>query len=239
MTTTPLARIIDTVRINCPGYVDGTVRLELYNTLNEFFQRTNVWLFELPLTIVPETNDYVLDTGQNVVINRLMSLGEMQRSPNLVLEYAPTNPPQFLLDANSQNGPEVNNWRFRTPQAGILLNAGVATPVLRIGFNPGPSRIWVAVLALNITDPLDADGLPVVPTWIMEKYRDILGHGVISRMMTQAGKPYSNEQGGAFHGRKFNQGVGLAREEVRAMFAYGGQRWAFPGGWTNNRARFY
>ena len=37
MTTTPIARIIDRVRYNCPGALDGIVRLELYNSLQEFF----------------------------------------------------------------------------------------------------------------------------------------------------------------------------------------------------------
>lgn len=236
MTTTPIARVIDRVRYNCPGALDGLVRLELYNAMSEFFARSNIWLFELPVYTVRETNDYIVDTGQDVLVNRLMAISEIAPQPIAPLEYAPTNPPQFLADVNPPSGPEVNNPLFRVPRGGVLLNAGTPNPIIRIAFNPG-QRVWVATLALNVSDPLDADGLPIVPAWIMEKYKDAIGDGVISRMMTQAGKPYSNQQGAAFHGRKFNQGVGLARQEARDMFTYNGQRWSFPEGWSSRYMR--
>lgn len=232
MTTTPIARVLDRIRYNCPGVLDGIARLELYNSMVEFLQRSNIWLFELPIDIVTTSNDYILDTGQPVVVNRLMGLGCAIGSPNLNLAYVPMNPPQFLMDNNPQAGSEVNNPVFRVPRQGILLNAGTPTPVLRIMINPGPNQIYIATLSLCITDPMDADGLPIVPEWIMEKYKDALGDGAISRLMAQGGKPYSNDQGAGFHGRKFNQGVGLARQEVRTMLLYGGQRWVYPRGWT-------
>ena len=183
------------------------------------------------------TNDYLIDTGQNVVVNRLMGIARVEPYPGVSLEYAPTNPPQFLIDSNPQTGSQINNPLFRTPREAVLLNAGTPTPVLRIFHNPGPNQLWVATLALNIVDPLDADGLPIVPQSIMEKYKDAIGDGAISRLMAQGGKPYSNEQGAAFHGRKFNQGVGLARQEVRDMFTYGGQRWTYPIGWRSYKPR--
>jgi hypothetical protein len=232
MTTTPITRIIDRVRYNCPGATEGIMRAEFYNALSEFFGRTNIWLFEMLVPIVAATNDYILDTGQNVVVNRLMGLGRVDPLPSSNIQYAPMDPPQFLMDSNPPSGPTTNNLIFRIAREGMLLNAGTPNPVLRIMFNSGP-QIWIATVALNIVDPLDADGLPVVPQWIMEKYKDAIGDGVISRMMTQAGKPYSNEQGAAFRGRKFNQGVGLARQEVRSMLTYGAQRWSYPGGWSN------
>lgn len=236
MTSTPIARIIDRARINCSSATDGIIRLEFYNALNEFLQRSNIWLFELPMQIVRETNDYVVNTGQNVAINRLMNLGQVNST--IVLEYAPTDPPQYLIDANPQSGAEINNPLFRTPRAGVLLNAGTTNPVVRIRTNPG-NEIWVATFALSIIDPLDADGLPVVPAWIIQKYQDAIGDGVISRLMAQTGKPHSNSQGAAFHGRKFNQGVGLAREEIRTMLTFGGQAWRFPGGWNSYNPRLY
>jgi hypothetical protein len=238
MTTTPIARMIDRIRYNCPGALDGVVRLELYNAMSEFFQRTNIWLFEVPIEIVPTTNDYVVDTGQNVVVNRLMATARVEPYPGVSLDYAPTDPPQFLIDNNPSTGSQINNPIFRTPREAVLLNAGTPNPVIRIMINPGPNQLWVATLALNIVDPLDADGLPVVPQSIMEKYKDHISAGAISRMMAQGGKPYSNDPGAAYHGRRFNQGVGLARQEVRDMFTYGGQRWVFPRGWARIKSRF-
>ena len=51
--------------------------------------------------------------------------------------------------------------------------------------------------------------------------------------MLQPGKPYSSLPGAQYHGRKFNEAVGLARKEVRHMFLFGAQRWDFPHGWNN------
>jgi hypothetical protein len=104
--------------------------------------------------------------------------------------------------------------------------------------NPKVQEIWIATVSLNITDPMDKDGFADPPDWIMEKYGTYLSSGVISRMMLQPGKPYSSQPGAQFHGRKFNEGIGIARTEVRRMFTYGSQRWNYPTrGWNAQRPR--
>jgi hypothetical protein len=243
MTTTNLARMQDIVRMNCGGALDGIIRAESFNVLKEFFQRTNAWLLEITVFIVPTTNDYQIETGQNVIVNRLMSL-ERPRSPptpdgEFPPDYLPMCPPQYLPVTQSENQPysEAQNPLFRTRRSGVLLNAGTKCPLLRISQNPAANETWIATLALNICDPLDMDGFASPPDWIMEKYLDYLASGVCKRLMLQAGKPYSSQPGASYHGRKYNEGVGLARTEARNMFTYGAQRWSFPGGWNAPRPR--
>ena len=120
-------------------------------------------------------------------------------------------------------------------QGRTFLNAGSKCPILRIYENPTATEIWVATLALTTCDPTDSDGFVAPPDWIMEKYLRYLVSGVVCQMMLQPGKPYSSVPGSQYHGRVFNQGVGLARTEVRNLFNYGGQNWSFPQGWN---ARF-
>ena len=238
MTTTNLARLNDMVRVNAPGALDGIIRMEIFNVLKEFFMRTNAWLLELPVYIVPTTNDYQLETGQCVVVNRLMALAR-PRSPlppggPWPPVYAPTCPPQYLSVSTSSTAPvESQNPSYRTGRAGALLNPGTKCPILRIADNPGYNEMWVVTLALNTCDPTDADGFVEPPDWIMEKYLRYLASGVTCQLMLQPAKPYSSLPGAQYHGRKFNEGVGLARTEVRHMFNYGGQAWVFPGGWAN------
>lgn len=237
MTSTPIARIVDTARITCAGALDGIIRLETFNTFKEFFNRTNAWLFQLPVYIVPTANDYVIDTTQNAIVSRLMYLGRPDNQPFTAPIYAPGCPPQFIL-ASSTGSVESFRPDLMTSQWGILLNAGLRQPVLRIYTNPQVNETWLATLALNVTDPTDPDGLPDgPPDWVVEKYYDILSHGVISKLMVQAGKPYSSPQGAEYHGRKFNQGVGTARSEVRNMFLFDGQSWQYPRGWMSRAAR--
>jgi len=244
MTTTNMARLIDRVRVNAPGVLDGAVNMLLFDVLKEFFQRSDAWLLELPVFIAPSTNDYQIETGQNVVVNRLMSL-ERPRSPPppngpWPPEYLPMCPPQYLPVVQGEDQPyvEAQNPLFRVRRAGVLLNGGSKCPILRIEHNPGTEEMWIVTLALNVADPTDADGLSSPPDYLMEKYLSYIASGVLSQLMTQPGRPYSSIQGAQYHGRKFNEGVGLARTEVRRMFTYGSQRWAFPAGW-NARFRYF
>jgi hypothetical protein len=239
MTTTPIARILDQTRRYCPGVLDGTARDELYYTMKEMFQRTNCWIFELPVYVTPASNDYQISTGQNVAVIRLMTLDRPRTQLVSPIEYVPMCPPQYIAVLAQNNIQEAMNPLYRVRREGVLLNPGSCSPILRIELNPQVTETWIATLALNIIDPMDVDGLPVVPEWIVEKYTDDIFNGVVSRLMTQGGKSYSNEKGAAFHGRKFNQSVGKIRQEIRDMFKYGGQRWGFPGGWRTYHPVLY
>lgn len=236
MATTNMARLNDRIKINAPGALDGIIRAEIYDTFKEFFQRTNIWLLELPIYVVPTTKDYQIETGQNIVVNRLMGLDRM-RSPLPPTGpwppvYAPMCPPQYLAAQGQGSSAEAQDPSFRVRRAGVLLNPGVKCPILRIQDNPATNELWVATVAVNVCDPTDADGFVSPPDWILEKYLSALASGVICRLYLQPAKPYSSVPGAQYHGRKFNEGVGLARTEARHLFSYDAQRWSFPQGWN-------
>ena len=238
MASTNLARLNDMVRINCPGALDGVIRMELFNVLKEFFQKTNAWLLEVPIYITRTANDYEINTGQNVIVNRLMALGRssspLPSGGSWPPAYAPMCPPQYLSVA-SDNAAfiEAQTPSARTGRAGALLNPGSKCPILRIADNPSAEEMWVATLAVNTCDPTDPDGFVTPPDWIMEKYLRGLASGVTSALMLQPAKPYSSLPGAKYHGGKYNETVGLARTEIRHAFNYGGQAWRFPGGWRS------
>jgi hypothetical protein len=250
-------RLHDMVRLAAPGAMDGIIKLETFNALREFFQRSDAWLFELPIYVVQWTNDYILNTGLNATVNRLIGL-ERPRSPpppyEWQPEYVPTDPPQYLAvtagDTSAEDAPmqypstynvasatEAQNPLFRVRRSGVLLNAGVKCPVLRIAMNPSENEVWIATLSLNVADPTDEQGLTNPPDWVMNKWFDYIASGIICRLMLQPGKPYSSIQGAQYHGRKFNEGVGISRTEIRRMLTYGAQRWNFPQGWNSARPR--
>jgi hypothetical protein len=153
------------------------------------------------------------------------------------LTYAPMCPPQYLASYEGGTAYEGQNPLFRTRRDGYLLNAGSKHPILRIGENSGANEIWIATLALTPTDPTDSDGFASLPDWVLEKYLDYIASGVLKRLYLQPAKSYSSLPGAQYHGRKFNEGVGLCRREVRDMFGYGAQRWLFPQGWNAPRPR--
>jgi hypothetical protein len=238
MTTTPMSRIHDTARIHCAGVLDGMVRLEMFYVFKDFFERTDAWLMEIPVYVIPSTNDYTIDTCQNAVVNRLMQV-DRPDNINPQICYLPGKYPQFL-QLTPSGGTESLDPIFRSAREGMLLNSGTKCPILRLHWNPQSNETWVATVSLNITDPTDKDGLPdCIPDWLVEKYNQTLCDGVISKLMLQAGKPYSSPQGAEYHGKKYNQGVGTARNEARKMFVYGAQRWGYPRGWMTRTARRY
>jgi hypothetical protein len=240
MTTSALNRVIDTARIHCPGAGEGMMRLEIFNVLKEFFSRTSMWTFEMIVTVIRHSNDYMIETGQNVAVVRLMSINRPRTEPPLPPRYLPTDPPQYLelWTVEGQWGTnEAINPLYSVPRDAVLLNAGTKCPIMRIRWNPQADELWVVTFALNVTDPTDSEGLPNVPDWIIDKYNNQISDGVISRLMLQPGKPYSSQQGAAFHGRRFFQGMGQARQDARNMFTYGSQRWSFPQTWNYRRPR--
>ena len=171
MASTNLARLQDMVRLSAPGALDGAIRLEVFNVLKEFFQRTDAWMLELPIYIVPNINDYQLNPCQNVVVNRLMGLGRSD-NPNASFSYAPMCPPQFYAAGGSGSNVSygLQNPLFRSYRNAVLLNAGARTPIMRIMDNPSANETWIATLALTPCDPTDQDGFVDPPDWVMEKY---------------------------------------------------------------------
>jgi hypothetical protein len=235
MATTALIRIIDAARTHCPSVLEGTMRRELYDTVKEFFDESNSWLFELVVQIQSGSNDYILNPCQNAIVTRLMYLGRPRTSPPLPPVYLPTDPCQFLQSWSINNSQEVYDTMYNIPQDAVLLDAGIKCPIMRIRWNPESNDLWIATLAMNVTDPTDSEGLPQAPNWIINKYYKYIADGLISRLMLQPGKPYSSQQGASFHGRRFLQGVGLARTEARHRYTFSSQRWVFPQGWTQRR----
>ena len=112
--STNIVRLQDMVRVSAPGALDGVIRIEVFNVLKEFFQRTDAWLLELPVYIVPQINDYQLNPCQNVVVNRLMGLGRAD-NPNAVFHLRADVPAAvFCCERDGYTANEGQNPLFRT-----------------------------------------------------------------------------------------------------------------------------
>ena len=228
-----IVRLLDETKTECSGVPEGILRRTLFTILREFFRRSNIWLFELPVYVTPLTNDYILNTCQNANVIRLMMLGRCPYPIDNPPQYVPGNPSQFIQFNSTTPSYETQNPYPRVPREGGLLNAGVKCPVLRITWNPGSDDIWIATLSMSVADPVDGQGMPTdMPDWIIEKYYDYISHGLSAKLMTQPNKPYSSPKMAEYHMRKFHEGVGLARTENRHLFNYSGQRWAYPQTWS-------
>jgi hypothetical protein len=89
-------------------------------------------------------------------------------------------------------------------------------------------NVLSAWLSLTPADPVSRTGYPFVPEWLLDRYRDTIEAGVMSKMMSQAAKPYSSERLAVYHMRRFRSGIAIARTDAMRQNAYRGQAWRYP-----------
>jgi hypothetical protein len=84
-----------------------------------------------------------------------------------------------------------------------------------------------ALVVKNVTDPFSCFP-PHVPDWILPIHGLKLFHGVLGKMMMQAGLSYSNPKMAAFHLQKFQDGISGAFVSSSKANTVNAQPWAFP-----------
>jgi hypothetical protein len=196
MATSAILRFYADADAHVPGSIQSGQQAELFATIRDFFQFTNVWQEDLSVTVSASSLVYTLTVSSRKAINRLMNL------------YA--------------SGDVDKRWvwpaTMQTPGTLMLSQA----------LSGAGTRAWVATVSLYSVDPVDSDGNAVFPSWILDKYFDVLFSGMISRMMSQPSKPWSNTQLAVFHGRKYLAGRARCRSEVERMNTFNAQAWQYP-----------
>ncbi len=189
-TTDELNRLMDNLRIRLPGAVDGALKLELFNTLDDFLKRTNIW---------KETFDFDTEDGER-------SYTLYITTPCLVVR---------LLSLKNSDG---------TPYAAGMYEP----PIVVLASDPTPGVTLTATVALSVLDPVDRLGYPHLPDWIIQKYRELIMNGVMSKMMSQSSKPYSSERMAVYHARAFNSAIADARADDSRQNTFNSNQFTFP-----------
>ena len=215
MASTSIKRIIDQARLQLPGVLDGTLRLELFNVLKEFCERTNLWQEDIEVPVQPRVPEYTLPSLEGAQIVRLMWLEGQRSRPN--------------ASSPDQRGPRRN---------GFILRPGSMDTVLVIPHPPSMDEAWHAHITLTVADPTNDEGIPAVPDWIAERYHDYLASGLLSRVSAHGNKPYSNAKLATLHAARFSTGVTNGISDARRMNVFDGQRWAFPQSWGTHSQRY-
>lgn len=115
-----------------------------------------------------------------------------------------------------------------------IRGATMATPpVIVMPFPANTSVTYQAVVGLTVSDPLTRDAYPIVPYELVERYTEELMHGILSRMMAQPSKPYTNTALAQFYILKFKGGMSRAKNAANTGNAFGSQAWAFPQSFAN------
>ena len=198
MATDSINRLMDQARMHLPGALDGFIKTELFSVLDTFFKDTNLWFEDLTFTANPTSNTY-LQAPADYTYTLTPTSGQIVR----------------LLTAWDGNEKKIG---AAMPQPGQII----------IQYPPATSSTFGARVALTVVDPLDADGYPVFPEWVLQRHGDVVLDGLLGYMMAQHAKPYSNPQLASVRLRKFRSGVSVARNSAKQQNVYGGQTWRFP-----------
>jgi hypothetical protein len=109
---------------------------------------------------------------------------------------------------------------------------------LRLARDPGTqTATYLADVSLFPVDPVDIDGDPIFPSWIIDQYFEVLYSGMLWRVYAQPGKPWSNAALAATHYRIYIQGRGKALHEVQHGGVFNGQNWTYPQSGMGSRQR--
>jgi hypothetical protein len=128
----------------------------------------------------------------------------------------------FVYDANAA----TKYW----PRSGISMRV---PGVLQLYYPLTTSASWVAIVAKRTFEPLDTDtGYPVIDDWIVEKYADTIGRGILARLQWEPQKPYSNPMQAKENQRAYISGCSEARVNDSHANVFNAQAWRFPQGWA-------
>lgn len=191
-------RLLDHARIRLPGALDAAVLFEMFALMNNFFQDTNCWTQDISFPVV---------------------------STSAVFEV---NPSAFTYNIVPTYG-SINQLMWVRDDNGRPVNAGMPIPgAILLRFSPSQAATYTARVALTVSDPVDANGFPVFPDWVLNKYGTDILDGLLGRMMGQLAKPYTNQQLSMLYVKQFRSATLQAKVEAQRQNTYRGQAWAFP-----------
>src|SRR6185295_13290970 len=128
----------------------------------------------------------------------------------------------FVYDVNSP----TRYW----PMSGIMMRQ---PGVLTLYRDPSTTATWACVVAKRTYDPLNSDKFPDIDSWIVEKYADTIGRGVIARLQWEPQKPYSNPLLAQQNQRAYISGRSLARVNDGYGNVFNTQNWRYPQNWAS------
>jgi hypothetical protein len=200
-----LTRLMNNARVHLPGALDTALQYELFNVLNDFFQDTNIWKEDITFGVT-------------------------------ALDPAPTT--IYYIEQSSVSS--INRLLGVVNDSGLPVNAAMATPgELTLQLPPGNTATWTATVALTVDDPVAASGsnagFPEFPVWVLNKYNTGILSGVVSRMMAQPAKPYTNPALSLQHHKIYAKAVRTARGEALHGNLNNGQNWRFPSAFSTTR----
>lgn len=216
----PLAEVdidflMNELRIELEGASEAGLKQALWGTIKEFLADTEGWIEQQQLLVTASVQEYLITPRDGGQVVRLVG----------------------VLDGNlvpvGATMPTLGTLRVITPVTVTSVDAPV-TAGNTVATNP-----WLVCIVKNIQLPGTKDRLPIAPQFVLQVYGETIKHGVLGKVMLQAGKTWTNVPLAKYHLASFRDGIGIARTNIWRQNVQGGQRWAFPQSFATRTQRGY
>lgn len=207
--TTPVDRLMQTIRVAVPGATDDMISLQLFNVMDKFFRRSLAWRVQNDIVLEDNRTEYDVD----------LPIGSVAI---LAISATHNGIPVVPFEPSAETWVTgLLAWAFTQPDILLLANApssGQLAYPLKMMFALSINRS-----ALEI-DPGDWQ----LPDWMYDMFFNDWEAGVLATFYGMPAKPWSNAQLAVFHGKKFNQALALRKRQANTGFVYAPVGWSFP-----------
>jgi hypothetical protein len=232
-------RIIATAKMRLPGLTSAALNLELFNTLQEFFNDSNAWRYDIQVPLTAGTMEYPIFPPAGSALVQIMDA-----------EYNGRPLPQTPV---SDTGSSVNLVGLITGQVNPASSDTLFTP--DVTGSPGNVFTYAVFfpkyITLDIPPSDDAATLPItlsmslrmnpesvaldpnewpLEEWMVDAFHEPWMDGVQGRLMSQINKPYSNIPVSAYHMKRFRKFIARAKQTAEKGYVYNATNWRYPRG---------
>lgn len=225
----PLDRLMQTLRVYAPGVTDEMLKLQVYNTLDEFFRRTNAWRYEDEIQLSEDANEYQFNVPGDVSIVRLLGvthngmpvpsgsqIGALQSSVGHI------NPELTFVDGDAQFHPDDTDLDEGTGLFSYsVFVPGYITLVTRPNADQTqyPLKAWLALSVGPKCIESNCDDWSV-EEWMYQTYFQDWLDGVLGRLFAMPMKPWASPQLAIYHGKRFRNAMAFRKQEATRGFIY-------------------
>lgn len=245
-TCDPMDRLMTTLRVRLPGVTDAMLEVELFNTIDEFFRRTNAWRYEDDIVLTEGEMEYEIDPPENSVMVRVMRMwhGDIPMEPYDYPDEGGTGmtsrglitPIQTWADGDALFHPDKVISPSNVLRYSIFFPKYIALDLPPT--DQAAKKLMRVAMSLSLAQGCkDCGGLDF-PEWMHAAYFEAWLDGAQLRLMSQIGKPYSNPIYAEYHGRRFRNKMAFHKQEAERGFVYDKPNWRFPvGGFVSRYKR--
>jgi hypothetical protein len=233
-------RLMQTLRVHVPGVTDPVLELELFNVMDEFFQRTSAWRYDTQIDMVEGQSEYGFTTPSDTRVVRMMAVTHQ----NIPVQPAQTatgtvgtsigtvEPSQVFADGDVAIDPHHSDI-----QGGIFTYAVYRPNYLSLTSLPdaesrkNPLKAYLALSLARGCLECDCGDWPL-EDWMWDMFFDDFLNGTLGRLYAMPAKPWASTVHAQYHAKRFRNQMAYRKQEAMRGFTFNVPIWRYPR-WTS------